>query len=794
MAALDPSMASTAPASEPRPAPDLVPARARGVELLGEVSGSGYRRAPSLVRRADGQMLQLTPVLYAVLEAIDGHRDVQALAVHLRRAHRVEIDPEDLAQLVEQKLRPLGVLRGVDGAEPEVERSNPLLALRWRYVISDPDRTARLARPFTALFGRAAVALVLLAFALSTGWLLFVEGLAGATRDALYRPGLLLAVIALTAVSAGFHELGHAAAALRGGARPGAMGAGLYLIWPAFYTDVSDSYRLPRPDRLRVDLGGLYFNAVFSVAVVAVALATGAEALLVIVPLQLLQMLRQLVPLVRFDGYHVLADLTGVPDLFARIKPTLAGLLPWRWGDPAAKALRPWARFVVTAWVLAVVPLLALSFVLLVVSAPRILATVWDSIGQQAAAFGRMWSAARPVNALLALVSIVVVALPALGIVHLLARLTRRTARRLWRASEGNPAKRAAVVAGGLLLVALLARAWWPDDRYEPIREDERGTILDGFQTLAAVTPLPEGEVEGTDAEAPEPFHDDGHAEAIAWRTAATRSPVAPVSTAERPRFAFTPPDAPGPGDNQALVVNYEDGSSQAAYAPSLDWVTDGSPVHSANQAYALASCVDCRSVAVAFQVVLIVGSNDEIVPRNEAVAVNHTCSACTTRALALQTVLVLDDAPSDATMAELEALWARVEAVRSQVGPQPLAEVRSQLLALQAELIELLGADIATRDADSDADDTPATDLDGDGEVTDDSTAPSSEANPSTEADGSSGSAADGSSTTDGAGTATTATTAEPDGGGTASTSTTTSTTEPAQTTSTTEPAAPPP
>lgn len=721
MAALDPTVASTAPPPPAeRPAPGSVPAQARGVELLGAVAGSGYRRAPSLVRRADGQMLQLTPVLYAVLEAIDGRRDAADIAAHLRSTHQIEVDPSDVARLVDEKLRPLGVLRGVDGAEPEVAKSNPLLALRWRYVVTDPARTRRLAQPFTRLFDRAVVAVVLLAFVLSTGWLLMVEGLAGATRDAVYRPGLLLAVIALTAVSAGFHELGHAAAALRGGAQPGAMGAGLYLVWPAFYTDVSDSYRLPRGDRLRVDLGGLYFNAVFSVAVVAVALATGLEALLVVVPLQLLQMLRQLVPLVRFDGYHVLADLTGVPDLFARIKPTLVGLLPWSWGRPEARVLKPWARAVVTAWVLAVVPLLALSLVMLVVAAPRLLATVWDSVGRQAEAFGLMWSEARPVNALLALVSIVIVALPALGVVHLVTRLTTRTGRRLWAASEGSPPKRAAVVLGALALVLLLARAWWPEGQYEPITERDRGTVLDGLQTLASVSPLPAADAD-LEASATSRSEDASLEAAEAeWRTASARV-SAPVSTAERPRFAFTPPDAPGPGDNQALVVNYDDGSSQAAYAPSLDWVTDGSPVHSTNQAYSLASCVDCRSVAVAFQVVLIVGDNDEIAPRNEAVAVNHTCSACTTRSLAMQTVLVLDEEPTAAQMAEIEAVWDRVEAVRSMVGPAPISDVRAELVALQAELVSILDASIARRDSATDADDTPPTDLDGDGEVTDD-------------------------------------------------------------------------
>ena len=44
--------------------------------------------------------------------------------------------------------------------------------------------------------------------------------------------------------------------------------------------------------------------------------ATRCDAVLLLVATQILQMVRQLLPMVRFDGYHVLADLTGVPDLF----------------------------------------------------------------------------------------------------------------------------------------------------------------------------------------------------------------------------------------------------------------------------------------------------------------------------------------------------------------------------------------------------------------------------------------------------------------------------------------------
>ncbi|HEY2126326.1 MAG TPA: hypothetical protein VGH77_03970, partial [Streptosporangiaceae bacterium] len=51
-------------AAVPSPAdpaePAAVPRLADGVELLGEYQNSGYRQPPSLVRRADGQVIQMS--------------------------------------------------------------------------------------------------------------------------------------------------------------------------------------------------------------------------------------------------------------------------------------------------------------------------------------------------------------------------------------------------------------------------------------------------------------------------------------------------------------------------------------------------------------------------------------------------------------------------------------------------------------------------------------------------------------------------------------------------------------
>ena len=271
------------------------------------------------------------------------------------------------------------------------------------------------------LFNPLIVVLVTAAFLASCWWVLMVKGLASATHEAFANPGLVLLILAVTVLSAGFHEFGHAAAARRGGATPGAMGTGLYLIWPAFFTDVTDSYRLGRAGRIRTDLGGLYFNAIVAVAIMGIWWATGFDALLLVVVTQVLQMVRQLLPLVRFDGYHILADATGVPDLFQRIKPTLLSLLPWRRNGPGGagpQAVGPRRGHRLGAHHRAAAALQPGPDGAVPAAAPR------HGVGQRAEAVRHVQRAASPAgtssDAAVRILAIAAVALPVLGIFYIL--------------------------------------------------------------------------------------------------------------------------------------------------------------------------------------------------------------------------------------------------------------------------------------------------------------------------------------------------------------------------------------
>ena len=447
------------------------PTRVDGVQLIGEMVGSGYRTPPALVRRADGQVLQLTPLLYLVLHAADGRRSCAEIADVVGRSLGRSVGEDDVRTWVDSQLRPLGLLKHADGSEPELKRSNPLLGLKPRFAVTNPRTTHRLTDPFRVLFRPVLTAAVLVGFVAVVSWVFLDRGLGASAYDAFERPQLLLLVFVVSVLSGGFHEFGHAAAARYSGAEPGVMGAGLYLVWPAFYTDVTDSYRLGRAGRIRTDLGGLYFNAIVVVLTFVWWWATGWEALLLLVATQVLQMTQQLLPLLRFDGYHVLADLAGVPDLYHRIRPTLLGLLPHRWKSPENKVLTPWARATITFWVLVTVPMMALMLLALIAAVPRLLGTAGSAVRKDATAVAQAWSDGSFLDVAAYTLQLLGVVLPVLACALILGRIGTRTFRGLATWSRGSAGKRVVAAATGATLVTALSWAWWPHPgNYQPIQ------------------------------------------------------------------------------------------------------------------------------------------------------------------------------------------------------------------------------------------------------------------------------------------------------------------------------------
>lgn len=440
-----------------------VPRLAPGVEPLGEYQGSGLAEASYLVRHPGGQVVHLSRLLHLVLSGIDGSRTVSEIAARVTAAFGRTVSPSNVDYLLTHKLVPLGLLdagEGAGGTAGATQQPSAVLALKLHRTIVSAAGVQNLARVFRPLFNPFVVALVLTCLVASDVWLFGSGRLGSAFRYVLLNPLLLLLVLGLSVLSMLFHECGHAAACRYGGARPGVIGMGFYVIWPAFYTNVTDTYRLGRAGRIRTDLGGVYFNAIFILPLTAAYLATGYAPLAGAVMLIHLEIVQQLLPSLRFDGYFILADIIGVPDLFRRIGPTLRSLIPGRPADPRVGGLKRSARIMLTGWVLTIVPLLFAELALIILNGPSLVRTFAHSLQAQIDAAVTQFGLGDFAAGLVTVISVILLVLPMAGITYILLRTAWSISRQIFIATRRRPARRLSAATIALLVAAGLALHW----------------------------------------------------------------------------------------------------------------------------------------------------------------------------------------------------------------------------------------------------------------------------------------------------------------------------------------------
>ena len=336
------------------------------------MQAAGYAERQWLVQRGD-RFLQVSELPYRALDLADGHRTVGEIAGELTLMTEWSVAPPDAQRLLD-KLCALGLVADA-GAPTEHPAYNPpasplqlslRVALLPRWLV---DALTNFFRHFYSWWFLGPMAVLI---AISHWWLYSGHGVRQSVEGVLYQPGGLLAVVCLGIVAGLFHEVGHASALRYGGGRPRAIGFGLYLVYPAFYSDVTDAYRLGRAARVRTDLGGIYFHLIFAFVLIAVAAFTGSSFLLAAALLFNIEALRQFIPFVRLDGYWLLADLTGIPDLFSQAMPFVRRLWPHRFKGERLPALKPWARNVFAVYLLITIPVLVYAFVMMLLYVPTL--------------------------------------------------------------------------------------------------------------------------------------------------------------------------------------------------------------------------------------------------------------------------------------------------------------------------------------------------------------------------------------------------------------------------------------
>jgi len=453
------------------------PALRREVQLVGVMQGTGFEAQQWLVQRG-ADYIQVSELIYRILEQIDGERTLEEIAAAAAEVTGKPVSANNVRYLIQTRFVPLWLIEGIDpplkpgekprkpGAKPARQSGRSPLQLTLKFGFIGPRAIEFFARFLQYLFWPPIVALVVILAVASQAWMVFGHGINAIVEEVLSRPAELLPVSTFIFISAVFHEYGHASALRYGGGRARSMGFGLYLMYPAFYTDCTESYRLSRWARLRTDLGGIYFDLITALGLFALFLVTHQQLLLAAIVLLDLEIADQFNPIMRFDGYWALADLVGVPDFYALMNPVVRSMLPKRWraksaqaGAQSAPPLKGWVKVVFLGYTLITVPILYGFFALLLAYAPTLMATYYNSIVDQRADWAFAAAHHDTAGVLLAAFQIGILLLTAYFTAFALYGLVRSLLRAIWKL--GHAARRRPRAAAWLLSAAAVVFFWY---------------------------------------------------------------------------------------------------------------------------------------------------------------------------------------------------------------------------------------------------------------------------------------------------------------------------------------------
>ena len=312
--------------------------------LLFDRQADAYYRIPS----------DALPVLAVMTESLPISAFLEKL-----KANGINMQKEDLMHLlaflqmnnlltpdygvIDLKRRRLSVLR---------EQQNTLLRLSAAYIFFKlppihPENFYDHIRPMVSWIASKFIVLCLL-FPAIAGYLLLIRDfnvVHSIFLDTLSWAGLVKYFIAIVILKIA-HESAHSLASIHFNCRVRSIGIGFVVFVPRFFTDTTDSWRLPRSQRLLIDAAGIITEVLIGgiAALIWSYLPAGelkSTLFFIFAVSTLSTILVNGNPFIRYDGYYILSDIVGIENLMSRSSDYFKQW--WRWhflrlgSRPAAK-------------------------------------------------------------------------------------------------------------------------------------------------------------------------------------------------------------------------------------------------------------------------------------------------------------------------------------------------------------------------------------------------------------------------------------------------------------------------
>lgn len=321
-----------------------------GCSFLPFHNGSGSQEY--IVRTADDRQFRISAAARQLLESLDQGVSLEQIYARMS-AEQPDLTWAKLDNLIRSHYGAL--LVSENGASISAEASQPA---KTRIILARTLLKKEIVRPiarfFSLLYSPVTASLFVAALVGAHIWLYTSFKSAPGAR------GHVFIVLVATLGSIIVHEFGHAAAVSRYGGQPGSIGIGLYILLPVFFADVSQVWGFQRRHRAIVDLGGVYFQQIaFLIFAVAAVRGHSPSFRAACLGIDIMTAIA-INPVFRFDGYWVLVDWLGVPNLYKvagqYLKLALSYLRHLKWASPDKIGLQLAS---IRAWVFVLYALIA---------------------------------------------------------------------------------------------------------------------------------------------------------------------------------------------------------------------------------------------------------------------------------------------------------------------------------------------------------------------------------------------------------------------------------------------------
>ena len=147
----------------------------------------------------------------------------------------------------------------------------------------------------------------------------------------------LISIVTFFIISSFFHEVGHISACKYYNINPNGIGIGLYLNFPVLYSNISQIWTLNRNRRLVVNISGIYFQLILLIPVLIFYFITNSNICHYCIIIINLNILITLNPFFKFDGYWIMTDILGIPNLKQRTNEYMKYIIISIFKKPAQK-------------------------------------------------------------------------------------------------------------------------------------------------------------------------------------------------------------------------------------------------------------------------------------------------------------------------------------------------------------------------------------------------------------------------------------------------------------------------